>query len=110
MPIIPATHEAEIRGIRIQGQPRQKVETPSQPIKLGTCAPSYSGGINKRIKVEANLSKNSTHYLKNKAKRAEGMALSDRGPGHEFKLQYSKIKFKSMHAGHALFKEARNRE
>jgi hypothetical protein len=97
-------------GSEFKASPGKKLKPQSQPIKLGTCAPSYSGGINKRIKVEANLSKNSTHYLKNKAKRAEGMALSDRGPGHEFKLQYSKIKFKSMHAGHALFKEARNRE
>jgi hypothetical protein len=34
MPVILATHEAEIRRISVQGQPEQKVcEMPSQPIK-----------------------------------------------------------------------------
>jgi hypothetical protein len=56
--------------IMVQGQPRQNVsETPSQPIKLvmvvHTCHPSYVGGINRRIMVQADLYKNVRLHLKN---------------------------------------------
>jgi hypothetical protein len=51
--------EAEIRRIEVQGQPRQRVcETPISSIKkMGmlvlVCYPRYTGGIHKRIKVQA---------------------------------------------------------
>jgi hypothetical protein len=48
-PVIPATQDAEIRRIEVQGQPGQKVhETPSKPMagRLGNSGvhhPSYAG-------------------------------------------------------------------
>jgi hypothetical protein len=46
-PIIPATGEAEIKRIKVQGQPRQKVlKTPSQPIagRDGICLSPHPRG------------------------------------------------------------------
>jgi hypothetical protein len=68
-PIILATQEAEIGRITIESQPRQTVHvTPSQPVKAGCggmCLfPSYAGGINRRIKVQASPGHKLRSYMK----------------------------------------------
>jgi hypothetical protein len=62
-PTILASWEVELRRILVREQPRQKVhETLSQqwymPWGLVVCShPSYSGSINRRVNVWANISK-----------------------------------------------------
>jgi hypothetical protein len=69
MPVILATREVAVRRISVGGQPRQRVETPSQPIKAGllvcTCHPSYMGSISRRISVQASWGINKRPYSKN---------------------------------------------
>jgi hypothetical protein len=53
-PVILATQEAEIRRIKVQGHPRQKVcKTSSQPQWLGivvyACYPRYTEGLRSRL-------------------------------------------------------------
>jgi hypothetical protein len=56
MPEIPATHEAEIRRVAVQSQPKQKViEVPISTnqlcVMVHACHPSYEGGGGRRIAV-----------------------------------------------------------
>jgi hypothetical protein len=68
----------------LQGQPRQKDnETTSQPTSQAWwCAPSYTGGTGRKIKVQGRpMDKNSTFYLKTtKAKKGWGHDLSNKSP------------------------------
>jgi hypothetical protein len=82
MPVILATWEAEIRGIMVGVQPRQKrSQTPSQPMPghSGTCCMpvilAANGSINRRLMVQAGLGKEQDPICKiTRAKRAGGMA------------------------------------
>jgi hypothetical protein len=58
--VIPATWEAEIGRIQVQGQPERKdSETPSQPVKKAGHGgyPSYSGSVNRKIVSRPALAK-----------------------------------------------------
>lgn len=68
--VIPATQEAKIGRVMVQGQLGQKIiEIPSQPVKLGmvtcACLTSYVGVVNRTITVQAGLGKNTRSYQKN---------------------------------------------
>jgi hypothetical protein len=78
MSIILGTGEEEVRGIVVQGQPRQKFhENPSQQKGevVCTCHSSYTGSTDRRITVQASLVINVRPIFKKiKEKRARGMA------------------------------------
>jgi hypothetical protein len=80
--VIPVTWEAVIERIEVQSQPRQKAsEIPSH--KLGmvvyTCHPSYARGLNRRISIQAGLSKKARPLLKKELKpKGLGHCLSGR--------------------------------
>jgi hypothetical protein len=97
MSIIPASWEAEIRRITVWGHPKQKVlETPSQSASCRTtvshnCDLRCTGGIGRKIMVQAGLDINTRTYLKSNW-RAGSVAqlverLSSKCAGPEFKSQ-----------------------
>jgi hypothetical protein len=56
VPVIPATQEAEIRRITVQGQPGEKgqkdVISISKPsMEAHACDPSYAKGLSRRIMI-----------------------------------------------------------
>jgi hypothetical protein len=69
--IIPATQEAEVKRIMVQGQPRQKlIKTPSQSISSAgmvarACGLSYIGHIGRRTASKAGSGQKTRLYLKN---------------------------------------------
>jgi hypothetical protein len=71
MPINPATQEAKVRKVKVQGQPRQKVrETPTQQISWAqwhiSSVPAMWEAMGRRISVQVSPRRNNTSpYLKN---------------------------------------------